>query len=136
MNQKESYTKFFLSELGKDDTNENIKKYLSAWWFNTRDKESGGLRLTDRGLDVIKKLDIQTYEISFPKDMSLTPQIMLYLDHFIDCPYFITKKAIQVTGERKVVELTLFSGDIRKYGFAKAKTRQKKKDAARDARST
>jgi len=55
--------------------------------------------------------------------MTLTTQFILFLDKFIDCPYYLTKKGIVVTNERKAVELTLFSGDVRKYGIAKALNR-------------
>jgi hypothetical protein len=52
--------------------------------------------------------------------MPLTTQTIIFLDQFIDCPYFLTNKNVTVTNERKAVELTLFSGDIRKYGMSKA----------------
>jgi len=58
--------------------------------------------------------------------MPLTTQVIIFLDKFIDCPYYLTQKAIHVLGEKKAVELTLFSGDIRKYGLNKAMTRSKK----------
>lgn len=124
MKKKEAYTKFFLSELSYTTSQKEIQKYLPVWWLNTREKQTGGLRLTDKGFDMLKSLDIQVHRIPFPKDMDVTPQIMLYLDHFIDCPYFFTKKEIYVTNERKAVELTLFSGDVRKYGIAKAMSRK------------
>ncbi len=42
---------------------------------------------------------------------------------FIDCPYYISPRSIIVTNEKKAVELTLFSGDLRKYGLTKAMSR-------------
>lgn len=123
MNKKETYTKVFLKELDKSTDNATLKQHLHLWWANTRVKAKGGLRLTEQGLDAIKQIDLETFEIPYPAEMPVTPQVIVYLDQFIDCPYFITKNSIIVTNERKAVELTLFSGDIRKYGYVKAMRR-------------
>lgn len=128
MNWKEAYTKIFLKELGKGTDDNTVNQYMHCWWMNTRNKETGGMRLTDRGLDVITELDIETYEIPYPDEMPITTQVIVYLDKFIDCPYYLSKKSIIVTGEKKAVELTLFSGDVRKYGYTKAMKRPTEKD--------
>ena len=120
------YTKIFLKELGQSVTEQNVKAMLPLWWYNTRVKEVGGLRLTDDGIDTITKCDITTYNIPYPMDMPMTTQVIIFLDHFIDCPYYLNNKSIIVLNEKKAVELTLFSGDLRKYGLTKAMTRQKK----------
>lgn len=119
------YTKLFLKQLGKSTGDEAVTEYMPLWWQNTRSKEEGGLRLTEAGFDVINQLEISTYDIPFPNDMPLTTQVIIFLDKFIDCPYYLTPRSIYVTNERKAVELTLFSGDIRKYGIAKAMSRSK-----------
>ena len=56
--------------------------------------------------------------------MPLTTQVIIFLDQFIDCPYYLTNKSIHVTSEKKAMELHLFSGDLRKYGLTKALKRQ------------
>jgi len=122
---KAIYTKIFLKELGEPVTEDSIKEYLPLWWQNTRDKAEGGLRLTELGLEVVKKIEIATYNIPYPQDMPMTAQVIIYLDKFIDCPYHLDKKGITVTNERKAVELALFSGDVRKYGIAKAVSRKR-----------
>jgi hypothetical protein len=119
------YTKVFLQQLGKTSNDDSAKEYLPLWWQNTRNKEGSGLRLTDLGLEVVNQLDISTYDIPFAPDMPLTTQVIIFLDKFIDCPYHLDKRGIHVTNERKAVELALFSGDLRKYGIAKALTRSK-----------
>lgn len=126
MNWKETYTKLFLKELGKSTNDAAVKEYMPLWWKNTRDKGTGGLRLTNAGFEVVLQIDLATYDIPFSKDMPLTTQVIIFLDQFIDCPYYLTDKSITVTNEKKAVELTLFSGDLRKYGITKALTRQKK----------
>jgi hypothetical protein len=126
MNWKEVYTKLFLKELGKSINPLSVKEYMSIWWKNNRDKEEGGLRLTEEGFDVLTKIDLATYDIPYPRDVPLSTQVIIHLDKFIDCPYYLTNRSIVVTNEKKAVELTLFSGDLRKYGLTKAVNRQKK----------
>ena len=123
---KNVYTKVFLKELGKSTSDVDIQEYLPLWWQNIR--ENGGLRLTDEGFNIINQIELAMYDIPFPLDMPITSQVIIFLDKFIDCPYYVTKTSIWVTGERKAVELTLFSGDIRKYGIAKALSRSRKSE--------
>jgi|TARA_B100000959_G_C14985651_1_gene625469 hypothetical protein len=125
MNWKETYTKIFLKNADISINPNTLKEYLPMWWKNSRSKDVGGLRLTDKGLDFItKKLDLKTYEVPFPVDFSVTTQTIIFLDRFINCPYFLADDGIIVTNEKKAMELMLFSGDIRKYGISKAMTRQ------------
>lgn len=122
---QEIYTKIFLSEANISVTEENIKLYKRKFWKNTLNKDQGGLRLTDEGLDFIKNtLNIKVYEIPFPLELDLKPQVIINLDRFIDCPYHLTEKSITVTKERKAFELYLFSGDVQKYGINKALSRK------------
>jgi|SRR6056297_2058803 len=126
MNLKESYTKIFLRELNKSISDATVKEYMPLWWKNTRSKGTGGLRLTEDGYDVVTQIDLRTYDVPFPKEFVLTAQSIIFLDQFITCPYYLTNKGVVVLDERTAVELTLFSGDVRKYGLAKAMTRSKK----------
>jgi hypothetical protein len=92
---------------------------MPLWWQNTR--EVGGLRLTEEGmLFLMEKIELATYEVPFPPEFKITTQVILFLDKFIDCPYYVTNKGITVTEEKKALELHLFSGDVRKYGLNKA----------------
>ena len=122
MNWKETYTKIFLNQLGKTSNDITVKEFFPLWWKNTR--ENGGLRLTDEGFDILTEIELATYEVPFPKDMTITTQVIIFLDKFIDCPYYLTNRAIHVTSEKKAMELHLFSGDLRKYGLTKAMNRQ------------
>jgi hypothetical protein len=126
MNWKEMYTKMFLRELGKSTNELSVKEHLPIWWQNTRHKEVGGLRLTENGVEVLHEIGLRTYDIPYPPDMPTTTQVIIFLDRFIDCPYYLMKSGVVVTNEKKAVELTLFSGDIRRYGMAKALSRSKK----------
>jgi hypothetical protein len=125
MNWKETYTKIFLKQADIAISETTLKQYMPVWWQNTRAKVQGGLRLTDAGFDfIIETLDLQTYEVPFPRDFKMTTQTLIFLDQFITCPYYLTNKSIYVTDEKKALELHLFSGDLRKYGLTKAIKRQ------------
>lgn len=126
MGWKETYTKIFLKQADIAISDVTMKEYMSTLWQNTRSKDEGGLRLTDAGIEFLKsKLDLSTYEIPFPKDFELTTNTIIWLDQFIDCPYWLCKYSIEVTDEKKAMELHLFSGDVKKYGLTKALSRQK-----------
>tara|TARA_Y100000389_G_C17399728_1_gene484620 strand:- start:160 stop:540 length:381 start_codon:yes stop_codon:yes gene_type:complete len=116
---KQQYTKVFLKHLDKSIDDIAVEQHLKLWWKNTRDKQVGGLRLTDEGFEMLHQLDITMYDVPFPKEMKLTSQVIIFLDKFIDCPYFLTQSGIYVTNEKKAVELSLFSGDINRYGMTK-----------------
>ena len=122
---KDSLTKVFLRAAGMSVNEVTIAEYFPIWWKNI--SSNGGLRLTDEGfMFVTDVVELTTYDVPFPRDFKLTAQIIIFLDKLIDCPYWLGKDHITVTDEKKAVELTLFSGDLRKYGLTKAITRQNK----------
>jgi hypothetical protein len=123
---KLTYTKVFIRAAGEAISEENIRIKTRVWWKNNRsNSDNCSLRLTDQGLEfVTKNLDLKVYEIPFPIDLDLKPQVLIYLDRFIDCPYHLDPDFITVLIERKAIELHLFSGDVRKYGLIKAMKRE------------
>jgi hypothetical protein len=121
MDIKDTYTQVFLQAANLEADLETIKKHKSIWWWNFRNKETGGLRLTEEAVTFIEEhAKIKTYKINFPDEFAITPQILIWLDNFIDSPFYITKKYIVVLKEKAAFELYLFSGDIRKLGYNKA----------------
>jgi hypothetical protein len=121
MQIKEFYTKVFLKAANQNPTDELIKEKSIEWWFNQRSKQVGGLRLTRPGIDfLLDQTEIKIYEIDLPEEIKQIPQLLVWLDKFIETPYFIEKKKIIVTNERLAVELYLFSGDVMKFGYVKA----------------
>jgi len=126
MISKESYTKIFLQQWNKSTDEANIKLYQRTWFINNRTKNGGGLRLTDAGFEFLQtELDLACYEVPFTAEIDLSPQTIIFLDRYIDCPYYLTSQSITVFSERKSFELYMFSDDIRKFGLIKAmKNRQ------------
>lgn len=121
MDQKDQYSQAFLRAAEQDCTEEKALKYRALWWYNVRTKTSGGLRLTDAGMDFVNQhAHLKTYNIKFPKSVRITPQILIWLDQFIRSPYHITAKNITVLTETAAFELYLFSGDVQKMGYTKA----------------
>jgi hypothetical protein len=131
MDLKDRYTEAFLKAADRVPGNDEIKKYRSVWWWNVRGKNEGGLRLTEQAIEFIEKeAEIKTYKIEFPKEFSFTSQVLLWLDKFIESPYYITKRHIIVMREKAAFELYLFSGDVRKMGHTKALAKRMSQESA------
>lgn len=122
MNQRIEITKYVLSQLGLSTDDSTLKKVLVLWWRNPRSKAKGGFRLTDQGYEALKRVDIKDYEIAIPVDeVDWTNSLILWLDKYVDCPFYITRNHIYVFGEHMAVQLILFSGNVQKFGFARAR---------------
>lgn len=131
MDVKDNYTRIFLKAANLDISDDEIKNRRVEWWWNVRSKDDGGLRLTDFAIKFIElKSKIKTYKVDFPKDFKITPQILLWLDKFIDSPYYITKRSITVLKEKAAFELYLFSGDVQKLGYNKALSKRLSQESA------
>jgi hypothetical protein len=127
---KEVYTKIFLDQAELPTDDESVRQYIRRWFRNPREKLDSSLTLTDEGFEfLVTKVGLQSYRIPFPKDFQITTQVVLFLDKFLDCPNYYNKKEIFVFKEKKAAELMLFSGDVRKYGIAKALARQRELDS-------
>ena len=122
---KDAYTRAFLQAAEIPVTEKNIKEYKAVWWWSFRNKKQGGLRLTDQALKFIEEYaKIKTYKIEFPKEFAFTPQVLLWLDNYIDSPFFVNKKHIIVMKEKAAFELYLLSGDVRKLGHNRAMSKR------------
>lgn len=133
MISKDTYTKIFLKQKDRSIDDANVKLHLHKWWQSHRSKDSGGLRLTDDGFDFLtNELEIKSYTIPFTDPIDLSPQVIIFFDRNMDCPYFLTNSAITVFSEKKSFELYMFSDDIRKYGLVKAMNRRTSEDQMDD----
>lgn len=120
MKLKSKITKLVAEKLSLESNDKNLKKLKMLWWQNPRIKDTGGLRLTEEGFESLKKADIKCHKIKLENPVALTNQLTIWLDNFIDCPWYLTKKEIYVFGEKTAIVLVLFSGDIAKFSAAKA----------------
>jgi hypothetical protein len=121
MDQKQHLTQIISTHLGWPLDEKSLEKNHGIIWQNPRKKKQGGMRLSDEGFVIFtEKMEMKSYDIDFPKEFTLTNQVTIWLDRFIDGPYYITKKSIVVFKEKTAVQLVLFSGDVQKFGMAKA----------------
>ena len=122
MKIKIEITKYVASQLNLDTSEKSIRKLKQIWWQNPRIKEKGGLRLTEEGYQSLITSGIKAHHVKFDPVAQYTNQEIIWLDNFIDCPWFLTKKEIFVFGEKMAVQLVLFSGNIKKFAYAKAES--------------
>jgi hypothetical protein len=120
MDTKAAYTRTFLMQKDQPLHEERVKTAYFTWWQNVRESyQARSLRLTKYGLQWVQDLDIKTYDIKFPDKIIFTPQTYLWLDEFVDCPYYVDKKKIIVTMEKMAQKKMMFAGDVTKYGKKK-----------------
>ena len=121
MNLKIEITKYILNHLGMEVTDKNLKKCIVIFWKNIRNKSSGGLQLTPAGFQALKNAGIKDYRVQLEKPVLYTNQLIIWLDQFIECPWYVDNKDIYVFDEKFAVQLVLFSGNIERFSAAKAK---------------
>jgi len=127
MISRDALTKIFLQQWGKSTDDANVKMYSRTWWQTNRTNKQDAFRLTDKGYEfLVRELDLQEYEIPFTEPIELSPQTIIFLERYVDCPYFLTNQSITVFSEKKSFELYLFSDDIRKFGLVKAMNERQK----------
>lgn len=128
MNLKHEITKYVLESQGLPADDKRIRKTIPTWWFNPRNKEKGGLRLTEQGFECLTKADIKSYMIKFEEPLEeINNEFLLWLDQNINCPFYLTKKKVWVFGENLAVQLVLFSGNLAKYHRARKRFAEKQK---------
>lgn len=130
MDSKDRYTEIFLKAAGQSHDQEIVKDHRGRWWYSTREKQQGGLRITDECLEFLESIaDIKTYKIELPKDLTIGPQVLIWLDQFLETPYHLEKRYIKVLSEKAAFELYLFSGDVRKLGSSKAMAKRRSQES-------
>ena len=128
---RDALTKIFLQQWGKSTDETNVKLFGRKWWQSTRAGKQTNFRLSDDGYEfLVIELDLKEYEIPFTEPIELSPQTIIFLERYVDCPYYLTNMSITVFSERKGFELMLFSDDIRKFGLLKAMN-ERDKDLAK-----
>jgi len=127
MMTRDTLTMIFLQQWGKSTDDINVKMFGRKWWQSTRAGKQNNFRLSEDGYEfLVKELDLREYEIPFTEPIELSPQTIIFLERYVDCPYYLTNMSITVFSERKSFELMLFSDDIRKFGLIKAMNEREK----------
>ena len=118
---RKTYTKLFLKITNQCVLKPNLDLYMKKWWYNKRDKEKGGLRLSDEGYQfLVNELELHGHHVPIVDQLSLSPIAILFLDNHMSCPYYLEPGYIVVFSEKEAFKLHLFSNDIRKLGVMKA----------------
>jgi hypothetical protein len=124
---RDALTKIFLQQWGKSVDDANFEIFNRRWWQSTRHGKTNSFRLSEEGYDFLTtELEIKMYDVPFTEPIELSPQTIVFLERYIDCPYFLTTQSITVFSERKSFELYMFSDDIRKFGLIKAMNEREK----------
>jgi len=124
---RDTLTKIFLQQWGKSTDEINVKMFSRKWWQSTRSGKQTNFRLSDEGYEfLVSELELREYEIPFTAPIELSPQTIIFLERYVDCPYYLTNMSITVFSEKKSFELMLFSDDIRKFGLIKAMNEREK----------
>lgn len=124
MDTKRSLTKQFLNDLGMPNDPKDIENIIWAWWRNPREGEKS-FGLTGLGFNILSKnIGLKFYQIDIPDSTIITNQITIWMDKYIDCPFYLDKKSIYVSREKVAVQLILFSGDLYKFGKSKETSRK------------
>lgn len=126
---RDALTKIFLQQWGKSTDDANVAMYSRTWWQSNRVNKQTAFRLSDKGLEFLtNELELKSYEVPFTEPIELSPQTIIFLERYIDCPYYLTTESITVFSEKKSFELMLFSDDIRKFGLIKAINERQKEE--------
>jgi hypothetical protein len=95
--------------------------------------KENAFRLSEEGFEFLtSELELKSYEIPFTESIELSPQTIIFLERYIDCPYYLTTESVTVFSEKKSFELMLFSDDIRKFGLIKAMNERQKEMGSLD----
>jgi hypothetical protein len=121
MNQKVQITKYVLDQLSLNSDSKSIRKIMPVWWQNPRIKPTGGLGLTQKGYEAFVKADIKSYAVSNNGLPVLSNKHIIWIDQFMDCPFFLSNSEIVVFGEKMAVQMVLFSGDVLRFSSARAR---------------
>ena len=124
MSQKIKITQTVLGILSPGFSDRELQQALKTWWVDIRKNNS--LRLTTNGLAAFQNADIKIHKIRFEERYPIiehTNRLIIGLERYINCPWFVDNLAIYVTNDNLAVQLVLFSGNINKFCEAKRASR-------------
>lgn len=125
MNQKIEITKRLLEFLGREITEQNIRKHIPIWFQSSRTKMTGGLRLTLEGFTQMVEADIKHYSMKCADQFQWNNELIIWADNNINCPFYLDSRRIYVFGEKMAMQLMLFEGNIQKLHRAQVRFKKK-----------
>lgn len=109
MISRDALTKIFLQQWGKSTDDANVNMYSRTWWQSNRTGKENAFRLTDKGYEfLVSELELKEYEIPFTEPIDLSPQTIIFLERYMDGPYYLTNQSITVFSEKKASNFTCF----------------------------
>jgi hypothetical protein len=120
MIEKDTLTKIFLKQANISISKANIKYYMRKWWYSVRGDKNTTFRLSDDGVNfLINELHLIPYKI-FVSNEIVQPAVIIFLNKYIDSPYYVESHMLTLFNERKALELQFFASDLARYGIAKS----------------
>jgi len=118
LNLRDELTKEIFSQV-QHSVRYGIDKFQTTFWQNPRPKEEGGWRVTEFGFTVLNALDYKHYPIKLPTELIVTGQTLIYMDRYLDGPWYLQDGRLYCFKEKTAFQLILFSGDVAKYGWSR-----------------
>lgn len=110
--------KILLAYCDRSYNDANVEIY-SREWFHSNNHSS--FRLSEDGFNFLsKELEIKYYEIQFPNNNVITPQLIVFLDRYLTKPWVLIHTGILLFDEQTYFEISLLSDDITKFGITMA----------------
>lgn len=126
---REQLTKEIFTQI-QDRVKYGLDKFRTTFWQNPRPKSEGGWRLSEFGYMILKELEYKEYPINIPKETILTGQTVLYMDKYLDGPWFLENKTIHFFKEKTAFQMILFEGDVNNFGRSREKSTKIGKETA------
>jgi hypothetical protein len=122
-NPKQEFTENIYNQISVKP--QTLERFKNVFWKNPRHKDEGGWGITEYGHTVLSELDIKCYPIDLSPDTVITNQVLIWMDRFLDGPwYWENKKTLHVYKEKTAFQLILFSGDLHKYGWSMTESKK------------
>lgn len=109
-NLKTEITQYLVSQLNNDTV--TVYQAAVTWWYNIR--ETGGLRLTQKGNQVLSEdLNIENWSWAYADRHGINKRLMLLMDRRLSFPYYIDRRGRRIIfySSREAMMISLY-GDL------------------------